>query len=243
MSDNGRDIFAIHTGGFAVFIGELHPSSTPSMLQSGNGTRETLSQQLHGLAGRTPAHGWTLGELMDTLGARASALLVIVCALPFCAPVTIPGLSTPFGLVIFVLSLRYALGKPPWLPRRLREVALPPKGLSKILEAGSRVIGWIERRMRARWLFLVVPRWKLRIHAIAIMMSALVLMLPLPPIPPFTNTLPALVIVMMAMSTLERDGAGIVTGYGIFVGMIVYFAVWAGVLAEGFLRIADRFGF
>ena len=34
------------------------------------------------------------------LGARVSALLILVCALPFCAPITIPGLSTPFGLVI-----------------------------------------------------------------------------------------------------------------------------------------------
>jgi hypothetical protein len=243
LSPNGRDAFAIHSGGFGVFIGGLHPSTTPTMPPSGNGTRETLSQQLHGLAGRTPVQGWTLGELMDALGARASGLLVIVCALPFCAPVTIPGLSTPFGLVIFVLSLRYALGRPPWLPRRLRQVALPPKGLAKILEAGSRVIAWIERRMRARWLFLVMPRWKLRVHAIAIMLSAMILMLPLPPIPPFTNTLPALVIVVMAMSTLERDGAGIVAGYGIFVGMIVYFVLWAGVLAEGFMRIAERFGF
>lgn len=180
---------------------------------------------------------------MDALGARASALLMIVCALPFCAPVAIPGLSTPFGLVILVLSFRYALGRPPWLPQRLRRVALPPKGLVRILDAGSRVIGWIERRMRVRWLPLVVPRWKLRVHAVVIMLSAIVLMLPLPPIPPFTNTLPALTIVVMAMSTLERDGAGIVTGYGIFFGMIVYFALWAKVLVDGFLRIAERFGF
>ncbi|MBP7141723.1 MAG: exopolysaccharide biosynthesis protein [Opitutaceae bacterium] len=209
----------------------------------GNGTRLTLSQQLHALAQGTPEGGWTLGELMEALGARASALLVIVCALPFCAPVTIPGLSTPFGLVIFLLSLRYALGLPPWLPQRLRKVTLPPKGLVKILEAGSRVIGWIERRMRRRWLFLVMPRWKLRMHAVVIMLSALVLMLPLPPVPPFSNTLPALAIVVMAMSTLERDGKGITTGYGIFVGMIIYFALWAKVLAAAFVRIAERLGF
>ena len=30
-------------------------------------------------------------------------LALLVCALPFCAPITIPGLSTPFGIVIAVL--------------------------------------------------------------------------------------------------------------------------------------------
>lgn len=236
-------VFGVHTLWPAVFMGGLQSPSTPSPPVPGNGTRLTLSQQLHALAQGTPEGGWTLGELMEALGARASALLVIVCALPFCAPVTIPGLSTPFGLVIFLLSLRYALGLPPWLPQRLRKVTLPPKGLVKILEAGSRVIGWIERRMRRRWLFLVMPRWKLRMHAVVIMLSALVLMLPLPPVPPFSNTLPALAIVVMAMSTLERDGKGITTGYGIFVGMIIYFALWAKVLAAAFVRIAERLGF
>ncbi len=202
--------------------------------------RQTLAQQLHTLAESTPSHGWTLGELMDALGVRASALLVVVCALPFCAPVSIPGLSTPFGIVIFLLSLRFALRRPPWLPRRLRGVALPQRLLGKILEAGSRIIGWIERRMRARWSFMVEPTWKRRVHAVVIAFSGLILMLPLPPIPPFTNMLPALVIVVLAISTLERDGAGVAAGYGIFISMLIYFAIWARVLIEGFDRILER---
>ena len=215
----------------------------PSTPATGEVPRQTLARQLHVLAESTPVHGWTLGELMDALGARASALLVVVCALPFCAPVSIPGLSTPFGFVIFLLSLRFVLGRPPWLPQRLRRVALPSKTLGKILEAGSRVIGWIERRMRPRWSLMVAPAWKLRVHAIFIALSALILMLPLPPVPPFTNTLPALVIVVLAISTLERDGAGIAAGYAVFLGMLIYFAVWAKVLIAGFHRIVEWFGF
>jgi len=203
----------------------------------------SLADELHALAATTPSHGWTLGELMDALGARASALLVLVCALPFCAPVSIPGLSTPFGFVILLLALRFALGRAPWLPARLRRVALSPKLLAKILEAGSKVIGWIERRMRVRWQFLIDSPWKLRIHAFFIVLSSLVLMLPLPPVPPFTNMLPALVIVVLTISSMERDGAGVLAGYGIFIGMIVYFLLWAKVIAEAFVRIADKLGF
>lgn len=226
-----------------VFMVDLNSNPMSLAPASREVHRQTLAQQLHVLAENPPAHGWTLGELMDALGARASALLVVVCALPFCAPVAIPGLSVPFGFVIFLLSLRFALGRPPWLPQRLRRVMLAPKTLARILNAGSRIIGWIERRMRPRWSLLVAPGWKRRVHAIVIAAAALILMLPLPPVPPFTNTLPALVIVVLAISTLERDGAGIAAGYAIFVMMIIYFLIWAKVLVAGFHRIAERFGF
>jgi len=52
-----------------------------------------------------------------------------------------------------------------------------------------------------------------------------------------------LVIVVLTISSMERDGAGVLAGYGIFIGMIVYFLVWAKVIAEAFVRIADKLGF
>ena len=211
------------------------PESSPPPVKS-------LAFDLHALAASAPTRAWTLGELMDTLGGRASALLVLVCALPFCSPITIPGLSTPFGLVIFLLSLRFALGLPPWLPNRLRRVTLPPKTLGKILEAGSKVIGWFERRMKTRWSFLVDPLWKTRVHAIMVILASMLLMLPLPPVPPFTNTLPALVIVILTLSSLQKDGVGIVAGYTVFVGTVIYFAFWAAVIVETCQRLAQKFG-
>jgi hypothetical protein len=84
-----------------------------------------LSAELHELSLRYRERPVPLGEIFDTLGPRASALLVVICALPFSTPISLPGLSTPFGLVILVLALRYLLGKPPWLPESLRRVMLP----------------------------------------------------------------------------------------------------------------------
>lgn len=185
----------------------------------------------------------TLGDLMQVLGARVSALLILVCALPFCSPITIPGLSTPFGLVIAFLAARYAAGLPPWLPRRLKQVVLPQKVLARILEVGGKVISWFEARMKPRWAVVVDARWKLRVHAVVIVLAALVLMLPLPPFPPFSNTLPALVVVILTLSTLEKDGAGVVAGHALFLATLIYFAFWAAVIWEAILHFADKFGF
>lgn len=179
-----------------------------------------------------------LGEILDSLGSRASALLVVICALPFSTPISIPGLSTPLGLVILLLATRYLLGLPPWLPERLRRVVLPGAFFTRVLAAGGKLVGWLERRLAARWWLMADAEWKRRCHTCVVMISAMMLMLPLPPLPPFTNTLPALVAVVMTFSVLKRDGAGIMAGYLIFGFTIGYYIFWGAVIVEAL----DRYG-
>lgn len=179
-----------------------------------------------------------LGDLLDALGPRSSALMVVICALPFSTPISIPGLSTPFGLVILLLASRYFFGLPPWLPHRLRRVVLPAVFLTRMLAASSKLVGWLERRLAARLHVLVNANWKLRLHTGVVMVAALLLMIPLPPLPPFTNTLPALVAVVMTFSTFKRDGAGVLAGYALFAFTVGYLVFWGAVIVEAF----DRYG-
>jgi hypothetical protein len=203
-------------------------------------THIRLSVELAELAAAFQDHRVTLGEILDRLGVRATALLVAICALPFCIPVTIPGMSTPFGFVILILSIQQLLGKPPWLPARIRRVALPPAFFSKVLGASGKVLGWMERRLRARAQWLVDRPWKVRLHLGIVIVATLLLMIPLPPLPPLTNTLPALVILGVTLATLERDGAGILAGYGLFISTVVYFIVIGTVVVEAFARLWAR---
>ncbi|MFM7749439.1 MAG: exopolysaccharide biosynthesis protein [Opitutaceae bacterium] len=190
-----------------------------------------LSAELHQLAETFRERTVTLRELIAKLGERATALLVVILALPFCAPVSIPGLSVPFGAVILLLSAGYATGRPLWLPARLLAVELPPRFFRGLLEATSRLLGWIERRMRPRWLWFTAGRGWLRLHALAVCAGALLLLLPLGGIP-FTNTLPALVVVVGTLGMLERDGAAVAAAYGLLVATLAYFALFAGVAFE-----------
>ena len=190
-----------------------------------------LSAELHQLAETFRERSVTLREVIGKLGDRATALLVVILALPFCAPVSIPGLSIPFGAVILLLSAGYATGRPPWLPARLLAVELPPRFFRGLLEATSRLLGWIERRMRPRWLWFTAGRGWLRLHALAVCAGALLLLLPLGGIP-FTNTLPALVVVVGTLGMLERDGAAVDAAYGLLVATLAYFALFAGVAFE-----------
>lgn len=199
-----------------------------------------FSVELRTLAERYKTEPASLGTVLDTLGPRASALMVVICALPFSTPISIPGLSAPFGLVILLLATRYFLGLPPWLPGRLRRVVLPESFFTKVLNASSKLVGWLERRLSSRLHLLADAEWKLRLHTVIVIISAVLLMIPFPPIPPFTNTLPALVAVVMTFSVLKRDGIGILAGYGIFLFTVGYFIFWGAVVVESFNRYGHK---
>lgn len=200
-----------------------------------------LSDDLRDLAAHYAEQAVPVGDILDRLGARASAILVVICALPFSTPISIPGLSTPFGFIILLLATRYMLGLPPWLPGRLRRVVLPAAFFSKVLAASAKLVGWLERRMRPGRLALLADReWKLRLHTGAVIISALLLMLPLPPLPPFTNTLPALTAVIMTFAALKRDGAGILAGHAVFLFTIGYFVFCGAVVVETFRRYGHK---
>ncbi|MCX6955231.1 MAG: exopolysaccharide biosynthesis protein [Verrucomicrobia bacterium] len=192
-----------------------------------------LSEELHALAEEFRERKVTLREVMSTLGGRASGLVIVILALPFCSPISIPGLSVPFGAVILVLGLCYVAGRPPWLPRRLLAVELPPRFFRAVLEGASKFIGWIERRLHPRWAWVTGSTAIMRAHGLLVCAGAFLLLLPLGGIP-FTNTLPALVVVIGTLGMMERDGVAVAAAYGILIATGVYFATFAGVVIELF---------
>ncbi len=215
---------------------EMEPNHSPSRGPI-SPDKLSLADELRALGARFAERPAALGEVFDSLGSRGSAILVVLCALPFSTPISIPGLSTPFGFVILLLASRYFMGLPPWLPGRLRRVQLPAGFFAKLIGASSRLVGWLERHLRVRWKALTNAEWKLRLHTGVVILSALLLMIPLPPLPPFTNTLPALAAVVVTFSVLKRDGLGVLAGYGVFVFTVGYFIFWGEVVIQVFNKL------
>ena len=195
-----------------------------------------LSQELHALAEQFRERKVTLREVMTTLGGRASGLMIVILALPFCSPISIPGLSVPFGAVIFMLGACFVAGRPPWLPQRLLAVELPPKFFRAVLEGASKFIGWIERQLHPRWAWITGTTALMRLHGLLVCAGAALLLLPLGGIP-FTNMLPALVVVIGTLGMMERDGAAVAAAYGLLLATLAYFAAFAGAAIELFDRI------
>ncbi len=153
----------------------------------------------------------TLREVLCLLQGRGYMLLIMLLALPFCTPVPLPGLSTPFGLIIAIVGARIAFGAKPWLPSRLLDTRLPPKSFAKVFALTRKIILGFERLLRPRMLWVTSTSLREQLHGVPIVICALMLLLPLPV--PFSNVIPAWGVMLVSGGLLERDGAFIITGY------------------------------
>lgn len=180
-----------------------------------------------GPAGRS---GLTLNALLERTAGRGLYLVMVILCAPFIAPLPVPALSTIVGAVLGVLAIRLALDLPPRLPRFLGERPLPP-ALKRVVLGGSvKVLAWIERFVRPRrtqWLGWPVARVG---HALLILAMAFLMSLPVPPIILFSNTLPSLAIILIAVSMMEEDGLMIWLAYLTAVVTVLWFALSAGVI-------------
>ena len=177
----------------------------------------------------------TLREVLAVMHGRGYVLLVMLLALPFSTPIPLPGLSTPFGLVIALIGARLALGQKPWLPARLLDTKLSPKFFAKVFAAARKILRGFEYFLRPRMPWLTRSLGMQQLHAVPILINALLLLLPLPV--PMSNVLPAFSILLLSAGLLERDGLFIVCGYFAFLLGAGYF-VLVGVLGvEGLVKL------
>ncbi|MBK9121349.1 MAG: exopolysaccharide biosynthesis protein [Phycisphaerales bacterium] len=208
----------------ATPVAESAPESSRTLRLS-----EELARLVHVFAERPV----TLREVVEVLQGRGYTLLLILLALPFCTPIPLPGLSTPFGLVIALIGFRLALRQKPWLPARLSDTALPPRFFAKLLAAGQRIVRFLEWGLRPRWTILVDQGVLHHAYGAMVLVSGLLLLLPLPI--PFSNFLPAIVVVLTAAALLERDGYCAVAALVAFALTLAFFGAlaWGGTQGVG----------
>jgi hypothetical protein len=196
-----------------------------------------LAQLRDAFAGRTA----TLREVIEVLAGRAYELLMILLVLPFLLPVSLPGLSTPFGLAVAVIGLQLALGRLPWLPRRLLDRQLPPGFFTKVVGVTAGVVKFLERALRPRLLAVTGARWLNGLHLFVVVVAGLLLALPMPI--PFTNTFPAWTILLLAAGLMQRDGWFVLGGYVVLVATAVFFALLGGAITEALKHALHWLGF
>lgn len=153
----------------------------------------------------------TYRTICQILAGKGYPALLIILSLPFCTPITIPGLSTSFGLVIAFIGLRLAFGYHVWWPDWLMDKTMSYSTLEKVVQKTITFINWIQKILYPRLEFLAINPILNRIHGLLIFFLALVLALPLPL--PFSNMLPALPILLISLGLLEDDGVFVLLGY------------------------------
>lgn len=163
----------------------------------------------------------TLGDLVNLLGEMGHGILILLLCLFFLQPIPLPGISTPIGMIIIISSTLQFLNQKPWIPRRFRNREIPQKALHKIAGIARKIWSRLEKFMHPRLLFLTRARVFRFVNLLLLIVSAFLLALPLPI--PFTNTVPAIVILSIVFAQLEDDGFLILFGYGASCLMALFF--------------------
>ena len=188
----------------------------------------TLGEQLEHVIQGLPADTLTLGELLDVFGDEGLLLLTMLLTVVFLIPVSIPGVSTVFGAAILLVGISRLLGRPLWLPSSIRHRALPAAKLRPALQQGMVWVRRLERISRPRRMHALVDgRARLQLTNLAFILAAVLLMAPFGFVP-FSNTLPALALLLYSVGIMQRDGGAVLLGHLANIATIVYFSVLIG---------------
>jgi len=184
--------------------------------------RETIGATVEAIDGRTV----TLREIVELTGEQGLLLLCALLTLPFLLPVSIPGVSTVFGLAIILISIGITLNRAPWLPKKITDRPIDAEKLVPTLRKGSEIVARLEKVIKPRVESLTAGAAINRFNGLVLLLGGVLLMFPLGLVP-FSNTLPAFGILFLAVGISQRDGLFVLAGYGMTIATIVYFSALA----------------
>lgn len=203
--------------------------------------RESLYEALTRAIAQIDGPTVTLRRLLVLVGEHGMLFLCALLTIPFLIPVSIPGVSTVFGAAIILISLGITMNRLPWLPDRLMDRELDAVKLSGILRRGADVVAKVEAYIRPRMGGITDGAVAGRVNGLALIFSGVLLMAPLGLIP-FSNTLPAFAILLLAVGMSQRDGLVVIAGYAMIVASVVYFGVLAYLAFIAGQGLAGLFG-
>lgn len=197
----------------------------------GNSTRTLLDQ----LAEGDPEDLLALGKLLDGLGQRGFGVLLFL-AIP---PSFFPGVAAIIGSPVVILVGLHLLFRRPhvWLPGFLAERG-PHREL--IIRFERRFDPWLmrlERWIRPRWQGLIDHPLSGIYTGLLLILLGFLLALPIP----FTNVLFALLLLLIALALLERDGRLLLVSWLAGSLAVLILGVLSGQLALHSAWWIDRF--
>ncbi len=185
----------------------------------------SITEKLETVLGNLPPDRVTLEEIRDLIGQDGLLLLSAFLTLVFLVPVSIPGVSTVFGAAILLIGISRLMGRNLWLPGRIARKTLPAENIRNAIRRGAKWLRSLEKVSRPHRMsgFVTAPMADM-VNSCAMIAGAVLLMAPFGLVP-FSNTLPALALLFLAIGLLQKDGLHILCGHLLNVATVIYFSV------------------
>lgn len=163
----------------------------------------------------------SIAGILRILSGKGRSLILILLSLPFCQPIQIPGLSTPFGAAIAFIGLRIVFGKRIWLPQKLLVKKIPPHTFEKITDKTLSLVRKIKPWIHPRLIWMCNSPCMEKVNGLIIFILGIFLALPLPI--PLSNLTAAWSIFLVALGMLEDDGVFVLIGYLLSLLTVTFF--------------------
>ncbi len=185
---------------------------------------ESLGEKIELIIQKMPPSQVTLVEIMDIIGNDGLLLLTIFLSLIFLVPVSIPGVSTVFGSAILLVGVTRLFGRKLWLPEKIGKRTLSS---DKLKDGFTKALKWFHRLEKVskphRFPSLVSSKMLAIVNNLAFILAAILLMMPFGLIP-FSNTIPAVALIFLAIGMMQKDGISVLLGHLSNVAAIAYFS-------------------
>ena len=167
----------------------------------------------------------TLDDMRDALGERAFGFLLMLSLAPCLIP--LPGMGSVFGVLVALLGLQLVFRvQAPLMPRFILRREFRQQGFHQFLDKIKPYEEKLTRWVRPRYTYLIEGPAE-SVAGLFIMLMAVPIVLPAP----LSNLLPAIVLLMLAVALLERDGLLALVAYAVgILGLCVMFSVYGGIL-------------
>ncbi|SCX25702.1 Exopolysaccharide synthesis, ExoD [Agrobacterium sp. DSM 25558] len=178
----------------------------------------------------------TLAGLLDKLGDKAIAFILLVFAIPAIIPT--PGIPAGmiFGTALAILSLQIIFGSRTLrLPGFLGRLSVSRSIIELTAEKAAPRLAKLESLLRPRGHVLTKS---LGVPAIGIVIFLMAILIALPI--PFGNMLPGLAVLAFALGLAQRDGVAVLVGLFLAVLAVV---TSGAIIYGGWALISDWFGF
>ncbi len=200
---------------------------------------DSLSEKIRKIINRIPERNLPLSEIVHLLGHDGLLLLASLLSIIFLIPVSIPGFSTVFGIIIFFIALSHLLNTSLWIPGKIKAKTLSAEKLRTSLKTGLKWFLYLEKISSPhRFNILINNKVVDKINGLLVLFGSVLLMLPFGLVP-FSNTLPALIILFLSIGIIQKDGIIILLGYFSVLGTFIYFGLFFSTIIFAFRKIVE----
>lgn len=184
---------------------------------------ESLGDKIERIIEELPQPDVSLVEITDAIGDEGLLVLAVLLSLIFLVPVSIPGVSTVFGTAILVIGITRITSRKLTIPGRLGGRRLCA---TRLRDGFGKALRWFRRLEKVskanRFQRLAGSTGIALFNNLTFIFSALLLMMPLGLVP-FSNTLPAIALIFLALGMMQKDGVCILFGYSSALATVAYF--------------------